>query len=206
MEAKKISLSKLHLNTGQVQGLPKNPRFIRSERFELLKKSLQDDPEMLQLRELVAYDNNGELVVIMGNMRFRAMKELGMKTAPVKVLPADTPVEKLKAYTIKDNVGFGQDDMDLLADEWDVQDLTDWGVELPAEAQPVDDAEDDSLQDDGEEENGYKISYELVFDDEQEQDKFFELLKYAKDRYPDTETISQRLIAALTEWKVRNDG
>lgn len=90
METKQIPLSKLHLNTGQIKDVPKNPRFIKDERYEALKKSIKDDPEMLQLRELVAYDNNGELVVILGNMRYRAMKELGYKDAPVKVLPAET--------------------------------------------------------------------------------------------------------------------
>lgn len=85
METKKIPLSKLHLNTGQIKDVPKNPRFIKDERFAALKKSIEDDPEMLSLRELVAYDNNGELVVILGNMRYRAMKELGYKDAPVKV-------------------------------------------------------------------------------------------------------------------------
>lgn len=98
METKKIPLSKLHLNTGQIKDVPKNPRFIKDERFAALKKSIEDDPEMLSLRELVAYDNNGELVVILGNMRYRAMKELGYKDAPVKVLPAETDAKKLRAY------------------------------------------------------------------------------------------------------------
>lgn len=96
METREINIKELHLNTGQVQGLPKNPRFIKDERFEALKKSLQEAPEMLKLRELIAYDNNGELVVIMGNMRLRAMRELKFKTAPVKVLPQSTPPRKIK--------------------------------------------------------------------------------------------------------------
>ena len=108
MQAKTIKLSDLHLNTGQIKDVPKNPRFIKDERYEALKKSIEDDPEMLQLRELVAYDNNGELVVILGNMRYRAMKELGYKDAPVKVLPAETDAKKLRAYIQKDNIAFGQ--------------------------------------------------------------------------------------------------
>lgn len=98
METKKIPLSKLHLNTGQIKDVPKNPRFIKDERFAALKKSIEDDPEMLSLRELVAYDNSGELVVILGNMRYRAMKELGYKDAPVKVLPAETDAKKAGVY------------------------------------------------------------------------------------------------------------
>lgn len=129
METKKIPLSKLHLNTGQIKDVPKNPRFIKDERYEALKKSIEDDPEMLQLRELVAYDNNGELVVILGNMRYRAMKELGYKDAPVKVLPAETDAKKLRAYIQKDNIAFGQNDWDLLGNEWDVEELQDFGLE-----------------------------------------------------------------------------
>lgn len=124
-----ITLSKLHLNTGQIKDVPKNPRFIKDERFAALKKSIQDDPEMLNLRELVAYDNNGELVIILGNMRYRAMKELGYKDAPVKVLPTATEAKKLRAYIQKDNIAFGQNDWDLLGNEWDVAELEDFGLE-----------------------------------------------------------------------------
>lgn len=124
-----IALSKLHLNTGQIKDVPKNPRFIKDERFAALKKSIKDDPEMLNLRELVAYDNNGELVIILGNMRYRAMKELGYKDAPVKVLPTETDAKKLRAYIQKDNIAFGQNDWDLLGNEWDVAELEDFGLE-----------------------------------------------------------------------------
>lgn len=129
--AKKVSvaLSELALNKGQIQDVPKNPRFIKDERYAALKKSIEDDPEMLDLRELVAYDNNGELVIIMGNMRYRAMKELGFKEAPVKILPNDTPAGKLRAYIQKDNIAFGQNDWDLLGNEWDTQELQDFGLE-----------------------------------------------------------------------------
>lgn len=129
MQAKTIKLSDLHLNTGQIKDVPKNPRFIKDERYEALKKSIENDPEMLQLRELVAYDNNGELVVILGNMRYRAMKELGYKDAPVKVLPPKTDAKKLRAYIQKDNIAFGQNDWDLLGNEWDIEELQDFGLE-----------------------------------------------------------------------------
>ena len=124
-----ISLSKLHPNTGQIEGVAKNPRFIKDERFTALKKSIEDDPEMLELREIIAYDNNGELVIVGGNMRYRAMKELGMKEAPVKVLPKETAPEKIRAFIIKDNVAFGQNDWDILGNEWEVDELLDFGLE-----------------------------------------------------------------------------
>lgn len=131
MEIKNISVKLLEVNKGQIEGLPKNPRFIRDDRYEALKKSISDAPEMLSLRELIVYPSGDKFVVIAGNMRMRACKELGYKEIPCKVLDADTPVEKLREYTIKDNNGFGQDDFDLLANEWDVDELTDWGMELP---------------------------------------------------------------------------
>jgi DNA modification methylase len=131
MQALSVKISSLKNNTGQIEGLPKNPRLIRDEKFAKLKKSLEDDPEMMQLREVIAYDNNGELVVICGNMRLRALKDLGVKEVPVKVLPTDTPIEKLKAYTIKDNVPFGEHDWSDLANEWDAELLEEWGLDVP---------------------------------------------------------------------------
>jgi len=131
MQSKSLSISKLKSNTGQIDGLPANPRVIRDEKFQKLVKSIQDDPEMLELRELIVVPSGKIFVVIAGNMRLRAMESLGYKEAPCKVLDADTPVEKLKAYAIKDNVGFGEHDWEQLANEWDAGELADWGLDLP---------------------------------------------------------------------------
>ena len=135
-----IDIVRLEVNKGQVEGLPKNPRFIRDDRFSALVKSIKDAPEMLRLRELIVVEHGKKYVVIGGNMRLRACKELGMASVPCKVLPADTPVEKLREYAIKDNNGFGQDDWDILANDWDIlanewdaTELADWGVELPTD-------------------------------------------------------------------------
>ena len=178
METKQIPLSKLHLNTGQIKDVPKNPRFIKDERFAALKKSIEDDPEMLNLRELVAYDNNGELVVILGNMRYRAMKELGYKDAPVKVLPAETDSKKLRAYIQKDNIAFGQNDWDLLGNEWDVAELEDFGFECDflTDNEDMTDNEDEGKNDEIEDFSSeltpqYKI--EISFDNEEEQEKIY---------------------------------
>ena len=146
MQQQLIKISLLKNNTGQVEGLPKNPRLIKDQKYAKLKASLEADPEMMELREVIAYDNDGELVVICGNMRLRALKELGVKEVPVKVLPKETPPEKLRAYTIKDNVGFGEDSWDDLANDWDAVELEEWGLELPdlfEGAQEVEAQEDD---------------------------------------------------------------
>jgi len=131
MQTQLVKIKDLKNNTGQVEGLPKNPRVLKDDKFIKLKKSLEDDPEMLELREVIAYDNNGELIVICGNMRLKALKELGIKEVPTKILPNETSVEKLKAYTIKDNVSFGDHDWEVLANEWDSEQLEGWGLDIP---------------------------------------------------------------------------
>jgi len=139
IEVQVLPLSKLVGNTGQIEGLPKNPRIIRDEKFAKLKKSIEDDPEMLELRELLVYPHGDRYVVIGGNMRLRAMIECGHREAPCKVLDKSTPVAKLRAYATKDNVPFGEFDWDALANEWDAEELGDWGLDptrLEAEAEP----------------------------------------------------------------------
>ena len=125
-----LPLSKIEANRGQIVGLPKNPRVIRDAKFQILKKSIEEDPEMTALREILVVEYGDKYVIIGGNMRFRAMQDLGIKEAPCKVIPADTDVEKLKAYTIKDNSGFGEWDWDDLANEWGDEPLSDWGVDV----------------------------------------------------------------------------
>lgn len=125
-----LPLSLLSPNTGQVPGLPKNPRFIRDGRFAALRDSIATDPEMLYLRELLVFPYEGRYIIIAGNMRFRAMKDLGHAEAPCKVLPADTPPERLRAWATKDNVPFGDWDTDILANDWDMEELAGWGVEV----------------------------------------------------------------------------
>ena len=130
LEAKALPIEFLELNRGQIYGLPKNPRFIRDARFEALKKSISDNPEMLEMRELLVYPFDEKYIVIGGNMRLRACIELGIKDVPCKVLPTETPVEKLRAYTMKDNIAFGETDWDALANEWDLSELKDFGMTL----------------------------------------------------------------------------
>lgn len=126
----KLPISKLLLNSGQIEAVPKNPRFIKDAEYELLKKSLQDDPEMLELRELLVYPFNDKYVVLGGNMRLRALKEIGYTEADVKVIPKDLPAKKLRAIVQKDNKDYGSNDMDLLANEWDIEEITEWGIDL----------------------------------------------------------------------------
>lgn len=126
-----LNISLLELNEGQLAGLPKNPRWIKDERYNALKKSIEDAPELLEARTLLVYPlENGHYVVIGGNMRLRACRELGFKELPCYVFKQETPVEKLREYTIKDNVEFGNVDWDLIANEWDTGDVQDWGQDI----------------------------------------------------------------------------
>jgi ParB-like chromosome segregation protein Spo0J len=124
-----IPLELLFANTGQIEGLPRNPRTISDSGKEKLKNSIQDDPEMLHLRELIVFPFNDIFIVIAGNQRRDVLAELGYKTAPCKILDKSTPLDKLKAYVIKDNVDHGDHDWDALELEWDQTDLKDWGLE-----------------------------------------------------------------------------
>lgn len=127
---KNIPVGLLDFNKGQIDGLPKNPRFFRDYRYEAMKKSISDSPEMLELRELIVYPHEGRYVVVCGNLRMRACRELGYFELPCKVLPEDTPARKLREYSAKDNVSFGENDMDVMKNEWDQSELQDWGVEF----------------------------------------------------------------------------
>lgn len=126
-----LKLSKLEANKGQIDGLPKNPRIIKDDKFKKLVKSIEDNPEMTSLREILVYPCEDKYVVIGGNMRLKALKELGYKYAPCKIIPEETTVEQLKAYTIKDNSGFGEWDFDMLNSEWDLELLSDCAIDLP---------------------------------------------------------------------------
>lgn len=147
-QSEMIKLSLIEPNHGQIEGLPKNPRLIKNDKYKKLVKSLQDHPQMLGLRELLVYPHGDKFVIIGGNMRYTAMKELGFKEAPCKVIPAETSVEDLKAYTLKDNSGYGEWDFDMLANEWDMSLLEDCAIELPSfddimEEEPNEATEDD---------------------------------------------------------------
>lgn len=145
-----IPISLLDFNKGQLKGLPKNPRFFRDYRYEAMKKSIAESPEMLELRELIVFPYpEGRYVVVCGNLRLRACKELGYKELPCKVLDPNTEPKKLREYATKDNVNFGENDMDVMANEWDKDELQDWGVEFAPE-KPTDEFKErfDSITDD----------------------------------------------------------
>lgn len=128
---KEINLAELEENKGQIDGLPANPRNIQPDKLAKLKRSILDNPEMLQLRGILVYPHGDKYIVIGGNMRLRAMVELGMTSAPCVVIPSHVTADKLRAYTILDNSSMGEWDWQALQLEWDTAQLDDWGIDLP---------------------------------------------------------------------------
>jgi hypothetical protein len=128
MEFKKLPVSKLTMNTGQIEGVPANPRQWTQADLDRLAASIEETPELLDARGAIVVPHKGKFVVLGGNMRLTAAKKLGLAEMPCAVLPEDTPIETLKAVVIKDNSSMGAWDFDALANEWDDTPLTDWGV------------------------------------------------------------------------------
>jgi site-specific DNA-methyltransferase (adenine-specific) len=120
MNTQKVKISEVKAN-------PNNPRLIKDDKFKKLVKSIQEFPEMLSLRPIVV---NADMIVLGGNMRLKACKEAGLKE--VDIIKADELTEEQqKQFIIKDNVGFGEWDWEDLANNWDSEQLTDWGLDIP---------------------------------------------------------------------------
>lgn len=131
LKTEQIELSKIIDNTGQIEGIPKNPRFIKNERYSKLLKSIEDNPEFLGARELIVYKLKDKYIVLCGNMRYKAAKELKIELIPCKIIPKSYTIDQIKAIIIKDNISYGNDDFDALANEWDASELSDWGLDIP---------------------------------------------------------------------------
>lgn len=122
MKVEKVKIS-------EVKNNPQNPRLIKDDKFKKLVKSIQDFPQMLELRPIVVDENN---IVLGGNMRLKACKEAGLKD--VYIVKAENLTEEQKQeFIVKDNVGFGEWDWDMLANEWDNELLSEWGLDLNIE-------------------------------------------------------------------------
>lgn len=119
-------------NITEIKPNPNNPRIIKDDKFKKLCQSLKDFPEMLEKRPLVCFtDTDKKLVVLGGNMRLKAAKEIGLKKLPI-VLADDWNEEQKNEFLIKDNVGFGEWNWEELQSDWNIEELEAWGLDLPA--------------------------------------------------------------------------
>ena len=134
MESTLVKISEVKLN-------PNNPRQIKDDKFKNLIKSIKDFPEMLNIRPIVV---NEDMVILGGNMRFRACKEAGLKEVPV-IVANNLTEDQQREFLIKDNVSGGEWDWDLLANEWEVEQLEEWGLDIPVDfkAEELEAEEDD---------------------------------------------------------------
>ena len=197
-----MKLSKLKLN-------PNNPRLIKNDKFKKLVKSLKDFPEMMKLREIV-YDK--DYMILGGNMRYRALLELGYKEVPDEWTKCSTDLtkEQQEEFTIKDNIGFGEHDWDILANEWDSDKLNEWGLDTPDEwAVNPDGLGDEFSLPDGEKSNLEQITYTLSSEQsniikEAVQDiKQTEEYKYV-ETYGNENSNGNALYLLITEWRKTN--
>ena len=194
-----IDITKLEYNEGQIEGLSKNPRWLHNDEGKKLKKSLIDSPEFLEYKPLMVYAmDNGNYVTICGNMRLRIANELRLDghsefdTLPCVILKADTPIEKIKEYAIKDNVQAGNWDWDELGNgEWEVDDLKDWGVDCSFINTDENDTDIDELFEDAQNTESkakdIKLSVHIPQELEDKVDEIKEIIKSAVSEYDGVE-------------------
>jgi hypothetical protein len=163
-----------------IKSNPSNPRVIKDEKFQKLCESIKAFPKMLELRPIVV---NDDMVVLGGNMRLKALTHIGLKEAPV-IKASDLTEEQQRQFIIKDNVGFGEWDWDLLANDWDSSELEEWGLDV---WQPPTDADYSILDEDDIESQldemagGVRKAIQIEFEPDH-YDEAYELVKFWRER------------------------
>ena len=173
MKAKSVKLSEIKVN-------PNNPRLIKDDKFAKLVQSIKDLPQMLAIRPIVV---NSDMVVLGGNMRLKACKEAGLKEVPI-IIADNLTEEQQREFLIKDNVSGGEWDWSMIANEWDADQLEEWGLDVPQFAAEVDysilDDEDVSQQLE-DMTDGVKKAIQIEFEAEHYEEAF-ELVKFWRER------------------------
>ena len=168
------------LPISSIKSNPNNPRVIKDDKFEKLVKSIQEFPKMLEIRPIVV---NDDMIVLGGNMRLKACKAAGLKEVPV-IKASELTEDEQRQFIIKDNVSGGEWDWDMLANEWDVEQLTEWGLDVWQQAPEVDysilDEEDvsEQLEDMA---SGVKKAIQIEFEAEHYEEAY-ELVKFWRDK------------------------
>lgn len=182
-DVQKISIAQLQPNEGQLEeiGIHANPRQITEDEYNALKASIQTD-DLTGIFPLKVYQHEGVYVVLGGNMRLRALQEMGAKEVSCIVIPKNIPAEKLNKIIITDNSTFGDWDMDALANEWTDEPLKDWGVDVP-----------EAKQDEEKETDGSGIDYK---------EQYAVIVTCANEE--EQEAVYNKLVAEGYECKVVN--
>jgi ParB-like chromosome segregation protein Spo0J len=145
---------------------PNNPRLIKDDKFAKLVKSIREFPEMLRIRPIVV---NSDMVVLGGNMRLRACAEAGLKEVPI-IMADELTEEQQREFIIKDNVGFGEWEWEMIASDWDVQELEEWGLDVPGFDMNADEFGEDFSLPDGDKAPFQQMTFTLA-DEQSEQIK-----------------------------------
>tara|TARA_R100000908_G_C3651537_1_gene83069 strand:- start:12 stop:590 length:579 start_codon:yes stop_codon:yes gene_type:complete len=173
MKTEKIKISKIKRN-------PNNPRLIKDNKYHKLVKSIKEFPEMLDIRPIVV---NEEMIVLGGNMRLKACQEAGLKEVPI-IKASELSAEKQREFIVKDNVGFGEWDWDMVANEWDNDLLNEWGLDVWQPEVEVDysilDEEDVSSQLE-DMTNGVKKAIQIEFNSEHYEEAY-DLVKFWRNK------------------------
>jgi len=169
-------MNPITVKISEVKSNPNNPRIIKDDKFQKLVKSIKEFPEMLNIRPIVV---NADMVVLGGNMRLKACKEAGLKEVAI-IKAEDLTEEQQKQFIIKDNVGFGEWDWEDLANNWDAEQLTNWGLDIPNFMELP--SEDELTADEKKNPPTMKITFESVEDLQQAEIDITELIdrKYKK--------------------------
>ena len=128
MEITRLPLNKLEQNTGQLPGLPSNPRTWTQTEIDRIAKSLKETPELFEMRPVIVVKHKSKYIILAGNLRYAGAKQNGDKDVPCVIVPSDFSTDKMKEIVIKDNGSFGSWDFSALTNDWGDNSLEDWGV------------------------------------------------------------------------------
>lgn len=157
------------IKLSSIKANPNNPRVIKDDKFKKLVKSIKDFPKMMELRPMVVNSDN---IVLGGNMRLKALKELGYKEVPDEWIKNadDLTEDEQRQFIIKDNIGFGEHDWEMLQSEWNLSELEEWGLDVPEWDNEETEQKDLSSTID----NLYRI--EIICEDEEHQENSYNKL------------------------------
>ena len=146
---------KQQVKISKVKGNPSNPRIIKNDKFKKLVKSIKEFPEMLKLRPIVVDE---DMMVLGGNMRLKASKDAGLSEVWIDIAEGLTEEQK-KEFIVKDNVGFGEWEWDMLANEWDSVQLAEWGLDVWQNEDDLEEPDFNELTDDNKKDAVIRITF-----------------------------------------------
>ena len=172
-----------YVKLSSIKSNPNNPRLIKDDKFHKLVQSIKEFPKMLELRPIVV---NDDMIVLGGNMRLKACKDAGLKQVPI-IKASELTEDEQRQFIIKDNVGFGEWDWEMLANEWDEQKLEEWGLDIPGFDVNADSLSDNFTLPDGDKAPFQQMTFTLA-DEQAEQIKnaIFDIKQTEEYKYAET--------------------